>query len=77
MVDIFEEGKFELFALTETKLNGKGEVSWSGVNVVFPGVQEMERDRRGVAVLLNAVWHCAVVKSGRASSRILWIKFKS
>ena len=76
MVDIFKEGKFELVALTETKLKWKGEVSWSGVNVIFAGVQEMERAREGVAVLLNDVWHSAVVKFGCVSSRILWIKFK-
>ena len=42
MVDIFKEGKFELLALTETKLKGEGEVSWCGVNCIS-GVQEMER----------------------------------
>ena len=57
MVDIFQKGKFEFLALTETKLKGKGEVSWSGVNVIFAGVQEMESAREGVAVLLNDVWH--------------------
>ena len=31
VVDIFTKWKFELFALTETKLKRKGEVSWSGV----------------------------------------------
>ena len=36
----------------------------------------MERAREGVAVLLNDVWHSAVVKCGYVSSRILWIKFK-
>ena len=41
VVDIFKKGKFELLALTETKLKGKGEVSWSGVNVIIVGVQEM------------------------------------
>ena len=35
VVDIFKEGKFESLALTETKLKGKGEVSWSGVDVIF------------------------------------------
>ena len=35
VMDIFKKGKFELLALTETKLKGKGEVSWSGVNVIF------------------------------------------
>ena len=36
----------------------------------------MVRAREWVAVLLNDVWHNAVVKSGCVSSRILWIKFR-
>ena len=54
VIDIKKE-KFELLALTETKLKGKGEVSWSRVNVIFAAVQEMERAREGVAILLNDV----------------------
>ena len=46
-MDVFREGKFELLALTETKLKGKGEVSWCGVNGIIAGVQEMERPREG------------------------------
>ena len=75
-VDIFKEGKLELLALTETKLKGKREVSWSEVNIIFACIQEMERAREGVAVLLNDVWHSAVVKSGYVSSKILWTKLK-
>ena len=55
VVDIFKERKFELLTLTETKLKGKEEVSWSGVNFIIAGVQEMERARERVAVLLNDV----------------------
>ena len=76
VVDTFKKGKFELLALTEVKLKGKGEASWSGVNVIFAGVQELERARKGVAILLNDVWHSAVVNIGCVSSRIFWIKFK-
>ena len=36
----------------------------------------MERDREGVAVLLNDVWHSAVIDFGSVSSRILRIKLK-
>ena len=36
----------------------------------------MERAREGMVILLNDVWHSAVVKFGCVSSRILWIKFK-
>ena len=70
VMEIFKKGKFELLALTETKMTGKGEVSCSAVNVIFAGVQKMERAREGMAVLLNDVWHSAVVKSGCVSSRI-------
>ena len=73
-MDIFKKVKFELLALT--KFEGKGEVSWSGVNVIFAVVHEMERAREGVAAMLNNVWHSAVVKCGCVSSRILLIKFK-
>ena len=56
---------------------GKEEVSWSGVYVNIAGVQEMERAREGVAVLLlNDVCRSVVVDFGCTSSRILWIEFK-
>ena len=70
------KGKFELLALMETKLKGKGEVSWWGANVIFTGVHEIERAREEVAVLLNDVWHSAMVKYGCVSLSIDWIKFK-
>ena len=61
-----------MIALTETKLRGNGEVSWCGVNGIIVGAQEVERDREGVAILLNDVWHSAVVEFGCVGYRILW-----
>ncbi|MCQ7056741.1 hypothetical protein, partial [Clostridioides difficile] len=75
-MDVFRKGKFDLLALTETKLKGNGEVSWCGVNGIIAGVEEMERAREGVAILLSDVWHSAVIDYGCVSSRILWIKFR-
>ena len=49
-MDIFKEGKFELLALIETKLKGKGEVSWSVVNVVIEGRKEKKKKERGLDV---------------------------
>ena len=69
-MDVFREGKFELLALTETKLKGDGEITWCGVNGIIAGVQELER------ALLSNVWHSAVIDFGCVSSRILWFKFK-
>ena len=39
VVYVFKEGKFELLALTETKLKREEEVSWCGVNDIIAGVQ--------------------------------------
>ena len=36
----------------------------------------MERDKEGMAILLNDVWHSAMIDFGCVSSRILWIKFR-
>ena len=80
MVDVIRKGKFELLAFTEMKLKGNGEVSWFGVNGIIAGIQEVERARGGVAILLNDVWHSAVVDFGCVSSYGLnssfqWLKF--
>ena len=76
VVDIFKKGKFDLLALTEMKLKGEGEVSWVEVDGIISGVQEMERAKEWVSILLRNVWHRAVVKHGCISPRILWTKFK-
>ena len=46
---------------------------WSNI---ITGVQEMERARKGVAILLNNVWHSSVIDFGCVISRIFWTKFK-
>ena len=65
-VDIFKKGKFQLLPLTDTKLKGKGEVSWSGVNAIFTSVQEMKIARERWPSLERC---SAVVKFGSVSSR--------
>ena len=61
MLVVFRKGKFELLALTETKLKGNGEVSLCWINGIIANVQEMERAREGLGVLLTNVWHSAVM----------------
>ena len=46
------KGKFELFVLTETKLNRNKEVSWHEVNDIAD-VQEIERANECVAILMS------------------------
>ena len=47
VVDVIKEGKFELLALTETKLKGNRELSGCGVNGITACVQDMERAIEG------------------------------
>ena len=54
-VDVFRKGQFGLLALTEMKLKRSGEVPWCEVDSITAGVEEMERAREGVTVLLNDV----------------------
>ena len=75
-MNVFRERKFEFLDLTGTKLKGNGEVSWCGVNSIIAGIHEIERAREGVVILLNDVWHSAMVHFRCVSSRILSIKFK-
>ena len=62
--------------MTETKSKGSGEVTWCGVNGIMAGVQEMERARKGVAILLNDVLHNAAIDFECVNSKILYIKFE-
>ena len=71
VVDIFREGKFKLLVLTETKLKGNREVSYCEVNGIIAIVQEMERTREEVVILLNNLGYSAVVDFGCVSSRVL------
>ena len=45
MVDVFRKGKFELLALTETKLKGNGEVSWCGANGIIEVLRRLNGKR--------------------------------
>ena len=62
--------------MTETEFKGNREVSRFGVNGIIEGVQEIERARETVAVLVSDEFHIAVVDIGCSSSWILWVKFK-
>ena len=52
------------------------EVSWYGVNGIIAGVQEIEKARESVAVLMKGEWHSAVINFRCVSSWILWLKFR-
>ena len=73
MVDIFSEGKLKFLVLMKIKLKGNREVSWCGVNGIIASVQEMERAREDVAILLSDVWQSAVINFGYV--RLLTLKF--
>ena len=45
VLDVFRNGRFDLLALTETKMTGSGEAEWCGVKCVYGGVERFERAR--------------------------------
>ena len=49
------KGKVRIGCLDGDKIVRKWRISWCGVNGIIAGVQEMERSREGVAVLLDDV----------------------
>ena len=50
---------------------GNGKLLLSSLNGISSDVQEIERGRENVVVLLNDVWHSTVVNFGCVSSKIL------
>ena len=70
VLGVFRKGKFELLTLAETKLKENGEASGfrvSGTRIISY-VQEIERAREGVALLLNDVWYSAMIDFRYVSS---------
>ena len=46
------------------------------INGITASDQELEIVREGAAILLNDVWHSAMIDFRCVSYRILWLKFK-
>ena len=65
-----------MLALTETKLKGNVEVSGRWENSIIADIQEKEKEREGVAILLNDVLYSAVINFESVSYRILRVKFR-
>ena len=45
-----------MLALTETKLKGKGDISFGMYKGIYAGVDERVRAREGVAIVMKDVW---------------------
>ena len=50
VVDVSRKGKFEMVALSETKLKGNREMSWCGVKGIIVGIQANEMNMESMAV---------------------------
>ena len=66
---------FDVCALSETKLNGKGEVMFGEVVGRVSGVAG-GRAREGVALLLSGWLMRCVVEWKEVSSRLMWVRMK-
>ena len=76
IVDIFNERKLDVMALSETKLKGEGERMWEGQRVIVSGVSERCRAREGVAVLISGRLWGRVRDYKCISSRLMWVKLR-
>src|SRR5678815_4398192 len=56
VMDIFRKGKFDLLAVTETKVEGNGENEWCGVKCVCVGVERNERGIERFEILMSDLW---------------------
>src|SRR5678815_246061 len=54
VMDVFRKGKFDLLAVTETKMEGNVENEWCGVKCV--GVERNERGIERFAILMSDLW---------------------
>ncbi|TOF73529.1 hypothetical protein CGJ15_27330, partial [Vibrio parahaemolyticus] len=53
IVDVMNEKKLDVLALSETKLKGVGEFQWRGINGIRSGVSNRVRAKEGVAIMLK------------------------
>src|SRR5678815_3357366 len=56
VMDVFKKGKFDLLAVTETKMKGIGENEWCGVKCVCFSVERNESGIEGFAILMSDLW---------------------
>ena len=70
---MFLRRRFDVCALSKTKLKGKGEVMLGDVVGRVSGVAE-GRARKGVALLLSGWLRRCVVEWKEVSSRLMWVR---
>ena len=72
---MFRKRKLGVLALSETKMRGKGEVVFGGVEGRRSGVED-GRAREGVAILLSEEVKERVTEWGEVSARLMWVRLK-
>src|SRR6201990_823295 len=73
---VMKEKGFDVLALTETKLKGKGEISFGMYKGIYAGVNERVRAREGVAIVMKDMWWSCVKGSGNIGARIAWVRLR-
>ena len=74
--DMFISRGMDVLALSETKMKGKGEVSFGEMSGRISGVATGERAREGVALLLSEWLLKLVVEWKEVSSRMMWVRVR-
>ena len=76
VIQVMRERKYDVLALSETKLKGNGLIEWDGMKGVKAGVGERGRAREGVAVLMKEIMWQDMVEYKAVNSRIIWVKVR-
>nr|XP_053637989.1 craniofacial development protein 2-like [Cherax quadricarinatus] len=76
IVDVMNEKKLDVLALSETKLKGVGEFQWRGINGIRSGVSNRVRAKEGVAIMLKDKLWQEKRDYKCINSRIMWSKIK-
>ena len=71
VIQVMRERKYDVLALSETKLKGNGMIEWDGVKGVKSGIGERGRAMEGVAVLMNEIMWQDMVEYKEVDNRII------
>ena len=71
-----ERRKIDVLALSETKLRGRGEVAFGSVIGRISGVNERDRAKEGVGIIVRDEWSECIKEWKEVSSRLMWVRMR-
>ena len=76
IVQVLEDAKVDICGMTETKWKGVGMKEWEYGVGICAGVNENERAKEGVCMMVSKKWKENIREYGWVGSRIVWVRLK-